>query len=181
MRETLHVEVTNTSLAAELAFGLLSEMSKQLSTMSAHNSWVARGLEDRGRDRPHLAGGPPHRSQRAGLPHWAPALGDGRRIAWTGRDAARGALAATVLGFSLDEVESLLELAAGGPDSCDAAQRLAQQRMAELDRRIADLRAMRDALDRLVATCAMPRAERECPLLHPSMTQPEERDRRRRP
>ena len=24
-----------------------------------------------------LAGGPPHRSQRAGLPHWAPALGFG--------------------------------------------------------------------------------------------------------
>ena len=24
-----------------------------------------------------LAGGPPHRSQRAGLPHWAPALGSG--------------------------------------------------------------------------------------------------------
>ncbi len=69
------------------------------------------------------------------------------------------------LGFSLDEVESLLELAEGGPDCCDAAQRLAQQRMAELDRRIADLRAMRDSLARLVATCAMPRAERECPLV----------------
>ncbi len=60
------------------------------------------------------------------------------------------------LGFSLDEVESLFELAEGGPDSCDAAHRLAQQRMAELDRRIADLGAMRDALDRLVATWPCP-------------------------
>jgi Hg(II)-responsive transcriptional regulator len=69
------------------------------------------------------------------------------------------------LGFSLDEVESLLDLAAGGPEGCDAAQELAWHRIQELDRRIADLRAMRDALDRLVATCSMPRPERECPLL----------------
>jgi Hg(II)-responsive transcriptional regulator len=69
------------------------------------------------------------------------------------------------LGFSLAEVESLLELAGGGPENCDAARRLAQRRVAELDRRIADLRAMRDSLDRLLATCSLPRAERECPLL----------------
>ena len=30
-----------------------------------------------------LAGGPPHRSQRAGLPHWAPASGsDGQALGW---------------------------------------------------------------------------------------------------
>jgi len=29
-----------------------------------------------------LAGGPPHRSQRAGLPHWAPTLGKWRRNWW---------------------------------------------------------------------------------------------------
>ena len=69
------------------------------------------------------------------------------------------------LGFSLDEVESLLDLAEGGPDGCDAAQEVARHRIQELDRRIADLRAMRDSLDRLVATCSMPRAQRECPLL----------------
>ncbi|MGH7920070.1 MAG: MerR family transcriptional regulator [Candidatus Dormibacteraceae bacterium] len=70
------------------------------------------------------------------------------------------------LGFSLDEVESLLDLAAGGPEACEAAQQLARRRMAELDYRIAQLRAMRDSLQQLVATCAMPRSERECPLLH---------------
>jgi alkylmercury lyase len=69
------------------------------------------------------------------------------------------------LGFSLNEVESLLELADGGPDRCDDAQLLARQRVAELDRRISDLRAMRDSLQQLLATCSMPRAERECPLL----------------
>ena len=34
-----------------------------------------------------LAGGPPHRSQRAGLPHWAPTLGVWQRSAPPGRDA----------------------------------------------------------------------------------------------
>ena len=69
------------------------------------------------------------------------------------------------LGFSLDEVESLLGLAGGGPENCDMARQLAQRRIAELERRIADLRVMRDSLERLAATCGLPRAERECPLL----------------
>ena len=43
-----------------------------------------------------LAGGPPHRSQRAGLPHWAPTLGGWRRSAPAGRDASCGRVVATV-------------------------------------------------------------------------------------
>jgi Hg(II)-responsive transcriptional regulator len=70
------------------------------------------------------------------------------------------------LGFGLSDAESLLALAAGGPESCEAARELAATKVAELDRRIADLVAMRDSLERLVATCLRPRAERECPLLH---------------
>jgi Hg(II)-responsive transcriptional regulator len=69
------------------------------------------------------------------------------------------------LGFSLAEVESLLELAGGGPESCEAARALAEHRMAELEHRIADLTAMHDSLQRLVATCARPRSRRDCPLL----------------
>lgn len=69
------------------------------------------------------------------------------------------------LGFSLDEVEALLTLAEGGPEGCEAAQEVAWARIAELDRRIADLMAMRGSLERLVATCALPREVRECPLL----------------
>jgi MerR family mercuric resistance operon transcriptional regulator len=69
------------------------------------------------------------------------------------------------LGFSLDEAASLLSLAAGGPESCDAARALAEQRLAELDDRIADLESMRRSLRRFAATCAKPRASRECPLL----------------
>jgi Hg(II)-responsive transcriptional regulator len=69
------------------------------------------------------------------------------------------------LGFSLDEVEALLELADGGPESCEVAQKVARTRITELDQRIADLEAMRDSLGRLLGTCELPRAERQCPLL----------------
>ena len=67
------------------------------------------------------------------------------------------------LGFTLAEVETLLELAAGGPDACDAAQSLAGNRIADLDRRIEMMLRMRDSLKRLVATCQRPRRDRECP------------------
>jgi Hg(II)-responsive transcriptional regulator len=70
------------------------------------------------------------------------------------------------LGFGLSDAESLLTLAAGGPESCEAARELAEAKVAELDRRVADLLAMRDSLQRLAATCLRPRGERECPLLH---------------
>ena len=69
------------------------------------------------------------------------------------------------LGFSLDDVESLLHLAEGGPDSCEAAHSLATDKLADLDRRIAQLQSMRAGLARLVATCEQPREQRECPIL----------------
>ena len=69
------------------------------------------------------------------------------------------------LGFTLTEVEELLELADGGPDSCDAARALAEGHIADLDRKIADLRQMRTSLASLVATCEQPRADRACPML----------------
>lgn len=70
------------------------------------------------------------------------------------------------LGFTLDEVENLLHLIDGGPDSCDAARALARARVADLEARIADLQRMRDSLVELVATCDLPRGDRSCPLLH---------------
>ena len=69
------------------------------------------------------------------------------------------------LGFSLDEVETLLTLAAGGPESCDSARTLAGRKLDELDAKLRSIRAMQDSLRRLVATCEMPRSERDCPLL----------------
>jgi Hg(II)-responsive transcriptional regulator len=69
------------------------------------------------------------------------------------------------LGFSLEEIDSLLHLAAGGPDSCDAAKILATEKLAQLDDKIAQLAAMRDSLRQLVATCERAPDQRDCPLL----------------
>lgn len=69
------------------------------------------------------------------------------------------------LGFSLAEVESLLDLADGGPDRCEAVRALAEEKITDLRRRIARLQALQAGLARLVATCERPRTERECPIL----------------
>lgn len=69
------------------------------------------------------------------------------------------------LGFTLDEVEELLHLDQGGPDSCEAARAIALARKADLEARIADLRRMCDSLADLLMTCDLPRGDRSCPLL----------------
>jgi len=74
------------------------------------------------------------------------------------------------LGFTLDDIEDLLHLADGGPDSCQEAKAMARSRIADLQRRIEELAGMRDALARLVDTCDQPRRKRECPILHDIQT-----------
>jgi len=69
------------------------------------------------------------------------------------------------LGFTLDDIEDLLHLADGGPDSCDDARSMARTRIIDLQQRIDELMGMRDALARLIDTCGQPRAERDCPIL----------------
>ena len=69
------------------------------------------------------------------------------------------------LGFTLDDIEDLLHLAQGGPASCEEARTMAGTRIADLQLRIDELTAMRDALARLIDTCDQPRAERDCPIL----------------
>jgi Hg(II)-responsive transcriptional regulator len=104
--------------------------------------------------------------ERRGLLREPPRLPSGYRA--YGADAVqvvRFVRRAQELGFTLAEVETLLQLADGGPERCEAAQALAAERLAELERKIASLRALRDSLRRLVATCARPRGERECPLI----------------
>jgi DNA-binding transcriptional MerR regulator len=76
------------------------------------------------------------------------------------------------LGFTLDDIEELLHLDRGGPESCDAARALAQTRAADLETRIGDLQRMHDSLTRLITTCDRPRAARNCALLETLSTQP---------
>lgn len=70
------------------------------------------------------------------------------------------------LGFTLDDIEEMLHLAEGGPDSCQEARTMARTRIADLQLRIDELAGMRDALARLINTCDQPRAERDRPILH---------------
>ncbi|BBZ54706.1 MerR family transcriptional regulator [Mycolicibacterium phocaicum] len=69
------------------------------------------------------------------------------------------------LGFTLDDIEELLHLAGGGPAACEEARSMADRRIADLQLRIDELTAMRDALARLIRTCDQPRAQRDCPIL----------------
>jgi Hg(II)-responsive transcriptional regulator len=80
------------------------------------------------------------------------------------------------LGFSLEEIDTLLDLAAGGPDNCDTAKALATEKLAQLEHKIASLSAMRESLAKLTDTCTRPRAERACPLLHAIETEAEQGD-----
>jgi len=69
------------------------------------------------------------------------------------------------LGFTLTEVQTLLQLAQGDPEGCDAARDLAAEKIADIERRIADLENLRAGLTQLVATCERPRPDRDCPIL----------------
>ncbi|MBO0730336.1 MAG: MerR family transcriptional regulator [Acidimicrobiaceae bacterium] len=69
------------------------------------------------------------------------------------------------LGFSLEEIDALLELAAGGPRNCDAAKTMANDKIVQLEAKISSLSAMCDSLRQLVATCDRRPSKRECPLL----------------
>lgn len=69
------------------------------------------------------------------------------------------------LGFTLDEVEELLHLDSGGPDSCGAARALAEARHTDLEARITDLQRMSNSLAELIGTCDLPRSDRICALL----------------
>jgi Hg(II)-responsive transcriptional regulator len=69
------------------------------------------------------------------------------------------------LGFTLKEVEELLRLRDGNAGTCGEVRAAAEIKRSAIDDKIASLRAMRRALDVLVASCERNRAERSCPLL----------------
>lgn len=58
------------------------------------------------------------------------------------------------LGFSLDAVRSLLQLAAHPDAPCEAADALAAVHLQEVDDKIARLQAMREELARMVEACS---------------------------
>ncbi|QRG05717.1 helix-turn-helix domain-containing protein [Xanthobacter dioxanivorans] len=57
------------------------------------------------------------------------------------------------LGFSLDQVRALLDLSDDRDCSCQAVDAIAKAHLAEVDRKIADLRALRRELRSMVDQC----------------------------
>ncbi|HEY1288767.1 MAG TPA: MerR family DNA-binding protein [Burkholderiales bacterium] len=67
------------------------------------------------------------------------------------------------LDFSLAEIGDLLALADG--NRCSLVCGVGERRLADIERKIADLVAMREALRRLVGACHENRPEAPCPLV----------------
>lgn len=57
------------------------------------------------------------------------------------------------LGFTLEAVRELLTLSDDKDQSCDAVDAIARVHLTEIDRKIADLRALRGELDRVIGSC----------------------------
>lgn len=72
---------------------------------------------------------------------------------------------ATALGFSLAEVKSLLTLRVSARMSCERVRERALSKLADIDRRIAELQAIRGALARLARGCERGDALGTCPVL----------------
>jgi MerR family mercuric resistance operon transcriptional regulator len=70
---------------------------------------------------------------------------------------------AQVLGFSLDEVATLLRL--DSARACAETRDLALVKLAMIERKLADLEHMRDALTTLVARCEPEQAGADCPII----------------
>ncbi|GAA1580117.1 hypothetical protein GCM10009789_37350 [Kribbella sancticallisti] len=69
------------------------------------------------------------------------------------------------LGYSLTDIEHLLRLGDSGAASCAEARAITAARLADLDRKIADLRRMRDSLAHSATTCQGPGPGRLCRLM----------------
>ena len=67
------------------------------------------------------------------------------------------------LGFSLDEITELLKLEDGAHRN--ALRRIATDRLAQIERKVADLKRMQKALKNLVTECAHTRGDLPCPII----------------
>ncbi len=71
---------------------------------------------------------------------------------------------AQVLGFTLDEVGSMLEL--DDARACAETRELATHKLQVIDAKLADLKAMRKALMNLLRQCDTGAARGNCPIIH---------------
>ncbi|BFI96457.1 MAG: Cu(I)-responsive transcriptional regulator [Rhodanobacter sp.] len=69
------------------------------------------------------------------------------------------------LGFTLEEIRELLALSADRQRGVKAVKKRAEQRLAAIEQRIAELQRVRDGLAQLVASCPGHGRPEECPIL----------------
>lgn len=69
------------------------------------------------------------------------------------------------LGFSLDEIQGLLELRANKKTKCEKVQGQAVHHLQDVDSKIRKLQAIKQTLEALVRDCKSRKTEAECPLL----------------
>lgn len=102
--------------------------------------------------------------QRRGLLH-EPARPPGgvRRYANTEVDQLRFIKRAQAMGFTLEEIKSLLKLRS--QDACHATRTLAVAKLNLIDANIRELRQLRKELARLVAACDANADEAHCPVI----------------
>ncbi len=70
---------------------------------------------------------------------------------------------AKVLGFSLRDIQELLDL--GAQSKVGAIKRKAGEKLAEIDQRMAELKRIRSGLQKLVAACPGHGRSADCPIL----------------
>lgn len=69
------------------------------------------------------------------------------------------------LGFTLEEIRELLALSTDRQRGVKAVKKRAQERLASIEARIAELQRVRDGLVELVASCPGHGAPEQCPIL----------------
>jgi MerR family mercuric resistance operon transcriptional regulator len=67
------------------------------------------------------------------------------------------------LGFSLEEISDLLQLNDG--QHCAETREIAEIKMSQLERKIADLKIMHDSLAHLIKACSQSSANSGCPII----------------
>ncbi len=69
------------------------------------------------------------------------------------------------LGFSLREVEELLSLRVGEGSTCAMVRSLAEEKIADIEAKMRELKTMKAALEELTAACGGRGPASECPIL----------------
>jgi MerR family copper efflux transcriptional regulator len=74
-------------------------------------------------------------------------------------------LRAKELGFSLREIQELLELRVDAKTNCDGVREQAEGKISDIEQKIADLERMREVLVKLATACRNRGATDACPVL----------------